>query len=111
MELPSLANRSLPSSCRERPSGVETENLAVLFAGILISAPVRGCLPVLARRSTHENEPRPGRTAFSPFWRDSLTASARAVRIFSACFRVMLPDSASFEIELQPSPWPPFFSS
>jgi len=59
-------------------------NLATLVAGILISFPVCGFLPVLALLLATEKVPNPVKANLSPFFNAFVTVLANALRAFSA---------------------------
>lgn len=63
---------------------VAVENLTTFLAGILIEAPVRGFLPVLAALVVLEKEPSPGRATLSFFASASLIVSTTAESTLSA---------------------------
>jgi len=79
-------------------------NFATFDAGILISPPVLGFLPVLAFLFATEKVPNPGRVSLSPFFRALVTELVNEFRTFSAdgferCDSfAMLPISSAFVI-------------
>src|SRR5262245_45835890 len=65
-----------------------TRNFRTVFAGILISSPVAGLLPMRAFRSCFTSFPRPG-IANSPFFASRYARSVNAVMISLNCFLLM----------------------